>query len=400
MRDVSPAPISSDSNVPTAPSPIHSTTFPQLTMPAAEPVPEIVTPRPDAPDVLQPSEAAPLPEPGAPTMPSALRKLLDEGIVRFAGPPTEYRKQADGRIETSFEARFVPISAPTADAAAAEAATPAGIPFKVSTHDPPVHSAAFKAVTPAPQASPRTGPTTAPAAHAKVEHPEQNPQDSHSHQQEPGPPSNRPAVEEKTDRSAPVPEASTSYSTRALDAQPAIAAAAPPETRPNPEQPGKAEVQRQAPPDFEPVQHVQNVQSTRTASARDIRLDLSSGEQRVEVRLSERAGELHLAVRTPDERLSGALRDNLPALSSKLEQAGFRSDSAAAALAGARSPAEHPAVKDTNNFANGREFDQGQPQGQPQDQDRRRPQSPFRPEEQSNRKQKGQEFAWLVSSLT
>jgi hypothetical protein len=128
-------------------------------------------------------------------------------------------------------------------------------------------------------------------------------------------------------------------------------------------------------------------------------LDLSTGEQRVEVRLSERAGELHLAVRTPDERLSGSLRDNLPALSSKLEQAGFRSDSAAA-LAGARSPLEHPTVKESNNFANGREFNQGQQQGQPHDQDRRRPQAPFRPEEQSNRKQKGQEFAWLVSSLT
>jgi hypothetical protein len=59
--------------------------------------------------------------------------------------------------------------------------------------------------------------------------------------------------------------------------------------------------------------------------ARDIRLQVS-GEQRVDVRLTERAGEIQVAVRTPDTRLAGALRDELPALSARLELSGFRAE--------------------------------------------------------------------------
>jgi len=59
--------------------------------------------------------------------------------------------------------------------------------------------------------------------------------------------------------------------------------------------------------------------------ARDIRLQVN-GEQRVDVRLTERAGEVQVAVRTQDPRLTGALRDELPALSARLEQSGFRAE--------------------------------------------------------------------------
>ena len=61
--------------------------------------------------------------------------------------------------------------------------------------------------------------------------------------------------------------------------------------------------------------------------ARDIRLHLADGGQRVEVRLTERAGAVHVAVRTPDQKLASVLREDLPALSSKLEHAGFRAES-------------------------------------------------------------------------
>src|SRR5205085_2613427 len=60
--------------------------------------------------------------------------------------------------------------------------------------------------------------------------------------------------------------------------------------------------------------------------ARDIRLEFAGADRKVEVRLMERAGEVHFAVRTPDDRLAGALREDLPSLSSRLEQSGFRAE--------------------------------------------------------------------------
>ncbi len=61
-------------------------------------------------------------------------------------------------------------------------------------------------------------------------------------------------------------------------------------------------------------------------AAHDIKLELNGGGQRVEVRLSERGGDIHVAVRTTDASLSGAMRQDLPALTAKLEQSGFRAE--------------------------------------------------------------------------
>lgn len=73
--------------------------------------------------------------------------------------------------------------------------------------------------------------------------------------------------------------------------------------------------------------------------ARDIRLQVTGGERRVEVRLTERAGEVQVSVRTPDSQLAGALRDDLPALSARLQQTGFRAET------------WHPAGVRTEHFA-------------------------------------------------
>lgn len=63
-----------------------------------------------------------------------------------------------------------------------------------------------------------------------------------------------------------------------------------------------------------------------SAPAREIHLQVSGGEQRVDVRLTEHRGEVQVAVRTPDSRLTEALRSDLPALSARLEQNGFRAE--------------------------------------------------------------------------
>ena len=62
------------------------------------------------------------------------------------------------------------------------------------------------------------------------------------------------------------------------------------------------------------------------AAATDIKIALIDNGQRVELRVTDRGGDIHLTVRSPDAQLAASLRDDLPALSSKLEQSGFHSD--------------------------------------------------------------------------
>jgi len=62
-------------------------------------------------------------------------------------------------------------------------------------------------------------------------------------------------------------------------------------------------------------------------SVRNISLRLSSADQgSVQVRLSERAGELHVSVRTPDTGLTRGLRDGLPDLMGRLQVNGYRAE--------------------------------------------------------------------------
>ena len=62
-------------------------------------------------------------------------------------------------------------------------------------------------------------------------------------------------------------------------------------------------------------------------SVRDISLKLTNKDQSsVQVRLSERAGELHVSVRTPDAGLTRGLREGLSDLVGRLEQSGYRAE--------------------------------------------------------------------------
>jgi hypothetical protein len=64
-----------------------------------------------------------------------------------------------------------------------------------------------------------------------------------------------------------------------------------------------------------------------TESVRDISLRLTDKDQgSVQVRLSERAGELHVSVRTPDTGLTRGLRDGLSDLVGRLETSGYRAE--------------------------------------------------------------------------
>jgi hypothetical protein len=64
-----------------------------------------------------------------------------------------------------------------------------------------------------------------------------------------------------------------------------------------------------------------------TGAVRSIALQVAPGDSApVELHVSERAGEIHIAVRTPDRSLETALRQDLGALSNSLERAGYRTE--------------------------------------------------------------------------
>jgi hypothetical protein len=137
-------------------------------------------------------------------------------------------------------------------------------------------------------------------------------------------------------------------------------------------------------------------EAVKTTPVRDLKFEVTGGERRVEVRLSERGGEVKMTVRTPDTQLAGTLRENLPALSARLAESGFKSE------------AWHPAASSTNEWRHTAESSAGgaaqDANAQPREQGResqdgagqRRPKSP---QELTPQKEKGRDFAWLMSSL-
>jgi len=176
--------------------------------------------------------------------------------------------------------------------------------------------------------------------------------------------------------------------------------------------------------------------------ARDIRLDLNNGGQHVAVRVADAGGKVSIAVHTSDSSLAGTLRDDLPSLSTRLEETGLKAESwqtgAPPAPASARAvepvpihsidrpegaawtrvestatnpsangAANHPATPwhagtiplrrdlETASGGNGRDL----PGGGGQKQHDRESHSERNQQQQSNRKQKGNPFAWFMSSV-
>ena len=125
--------------------------------------------------------------------------------------------------------------------------------------------------------------------------------------------------------------------------------------------------------------------------ARDITLRLAGGEQRVDVRLVERQGEVHVAVRTPDAGLANDLRRDLPSLAARLEQSGFRAETWQAGSEhrrpnGGGSPAADGDSSAGQGRRNGRE---GRDDPSPRS---------LEDEGQIDRKGERKEFEWLLSS--
>jgi hypothetical protein len=137
------------------------------------------------------------------------------------------------------------------------------------------------------------------------------------------------------------------------------------------------------------------LEAPKPGAIRDMKFEVTGNDRRVEVRLSERAGEVKLTVRTPDGPLAGTLRENLPELSARLAESGIKSET--------WHPAAGPGgeVRNTSETSSSGGMRDSEQQSRQQDREsqggeqRRHRNSP----EPMVPKQKGKDFAWLMSSL-
>ena len=129
------------------------------------------------------------------------------------------------------------------------------------------------------------------------------------------------------------------------------------------------------------------------AAANDIKIALNDNGQRVELRVTERAGDIHVTVRTPDSQLATAMREDLPALSSRLEQSGLHSEMWRPAASAGN---ENRGIE--TSAGNAASDSREQPGGRQQQEDRQ--QDPRNPQQQTlNRKSDRKEFSWLFESI-
>jgi hypothetical protein len=134
------------------------------------------------------------------------------------------------------------------------------------------------------------------------------------------------------------------------------------------------------------------------AAAHDIKLVVAGeGDHRVEVSVTERGGDVFVAVRTPDSRLAGEMRQELPALETRLEQSGFHATTWQPAATGERERLADPQAGATGQDAQ----NQSRQDGREQQRDPQEPkqQGPEIPDNPAQPKQKGKDFEWLLSSI-
>ena len=128
-------------------------------------------------------------------------------------------------------------------------------------------------------------------------------------------------------------------------------------------------------------------------AARAIKLQVGGdGDSRVEVHLSQRGGDVVVAVRTPDSHLAGELRADLPSLSARLEQSGYHAGSLPAAA-----ERTHQADAQAATVAPDAQSQPRQNGRQQQEQQEEKPKEPARPSTTPD--SSGKDFAWLLSSL-
>ncbi len=137
-------------------------------------------------------------------------------------------------------------------------------------------------------------------------------------------------------------------------------------------------------------------------SAREISLQVSSGgDHKVEVRLVQRDGEVHVSVRTPDTALAHEMRQDLGSLTGKLAQSGYATEHFTPTNNRTSSFSDQRSDTENQNSSHGR--DQDPPHGgsgqqrQAQDERGKRPAWIDEMEDRLAQRQNDRSTAWLLN---
>jgi hypothetical protein len=110
-----------------------------------------------------------------------------------------------------------------------------------------------------------------------------------------------------------------------------------------------------------PVAPPEEIQRPKAAAPQEISLSIATdNDQKVEVRVMERAGEVHVSLRTPDEALAQNMREDLGSLSGKLAQSGYAAESYTPIHNSSSTLSDHRGAEQQNS-------DNGRQQGSQQD---------------------------------
>jgi hypothetical protein len=328
------------------------------------------TPAPAAAPAVMPA-LVPDPMPGAaPAATTALTITVDPSDTADAPalpqpppaaltePPrvTRARENALELENLAFVERFTPVpvetagnqprSVPSIRPATSTAAT---APPANADSDAPEAKPDFAQPAAKPAAKPQAAEPAPPAANAPVAPPSRVSQSSHDieRRRENEPQSQGPTVP------AAVPAGHTEIRTEPLQQVAPAAPAMPPAREIPAAEPRRPET---LVPDLQPIAP----STPHPAEARTFSLRVhDAGEQRVELKITERQGEVHVAVRAADDDLAGSLRENLGELVHKLEQTGLHAET--------WQPAQ-PTTGSGNNMDRpaGREFTGGEQSAQQQ----------------------------------
>jgi len=270
---------------------------------------------------------------------------------------------ADGslsKIDPAFELRLQPAPPPVSNNPDAPRLTKDNAPAPA---EPPAAAAAPQATASVAQAAPASSRHDDSSRHPSQERPQESP-----------------SAAQRTDTSAEL--AQTKFDVNAI--APPVASIT---------SSAHAASRSEAPAGAESAPEPSTPQPAAASTAHDIKLELNGGGQRVEVRLTERDGDIHVAVRTPDARLSDALREDLPALTAKLEQSGLRAD----AWQPGSAAGERRAVEAETGSAS-RDSQEHSGQNSQQKQDNPQQQQQRNLTNAPNRKSDRKDFAWLLQN--
>jgi hypothetical protein len=131
-----------------------------------------------------------------------------------------------------------------------------------------------------------------------------------------------------------------------------------------------------------------------SSAAQGIQIQMNAGDSRVEVRVTDRGGEVRVDVHTPDSRLAGALRADLPELAARIEQTGYRAETWQPL-----SPSSPDRWRVAELGAASPDTEDRSPRQGEQKQDEGRRQNSQQEDPPAQRKQDRKDFQWLFNSI-